>query len=251
MLNKRKIKEILIKYGERWLFPDFSKKITWSICTLGATVIITPIPFKVVLYNWFIDAFKLNSGQHFTIAELIPESVDYWLGFLLIFTALTHNIFCKFLANQTANKDAKYAADERDVDRRLFSKFLLDFPSQSGSIRLLQDHDFGNSFRLESLAEIDRFLERWSHAENTFLNSEINLLKENLYVISKEFSYLLCMKSGPISAERQSVVPDQHRDDWDWPKEVINDVRVVNELASKVADAHQEFILKSKQLLRC
>jgi hypothetical protein len=248
---KNKVKELLIKNGERWLFPDFSNKITWSICTLGMTVILTPIPFKVVLYNWLIDTLKLNSGQHFTIAELIPERVDYWLGFLLIFAALTHNILCKFLANQTTNKDAQYAADERDVDRILFSKFLLDFPSQSGSIRLLQDHDFGNSFRLESLAEFNRFLERWGHAETTFLNSEINLLKENLYVISKEFSCLLCIKSGPTSVGRQSVVPDQHRDDWNWPKEVTNDVSVVNELASKVADAHQEFILKSKQLLRC
>jgi hypothetical protein len=251
MFDRNEIKEFVIKFGRRWLFPDFSNKITWGICTLGTTVILTPIPFKVVLYNWFIDTLKLNSGNYFKVAEFVPESVDYWLGFLLILVALVHNVLCKFFASQVTNKDAQYAADERDVDRRLFSEFLLDFPSQSGAIRLLQDHDFGNSFRLESLAEIDRFVERWRHAETTFLNSEINLLKENLYAKSKEFSCLLDIKSAPTSVGRQSVVPDQHRDDWNWPEDVTNDVRIVNELASKVADAHQEFILKSKQLLRC
>jgi hypothetical protein len=251
MFNRNEIKEFLIKFGKRWLFPDFSNRITWGICTLGTTVILTPTPFKVVLYNWLIDTFKLNSGQHFTIAELIFESADYWLGFLLILVALLHNVLCKLLANQIATKDVQDAAEQRDVDCKLLSVFLLDFPSQSGAIRLLQEHDFGNSFKLESLAEMDRFVEHWKYAETTFLNSEINLLKEDLYAKSKEFSSLLGMKSSPTSVGRQSVVPDQHRNDFNWPECVASDVKAVNELASKVADAHQEFILKSKRLLRC
>ncbi|MBA1234555.1 hypothetical protein [Stutzerimonas nitrititolerans] len=252
MFSKTDIRELIIKLGRRWFFPDFSNKITWAIISLGAGVVLTPTPLKLILYNWLVDTFNLNSGNHFLLAELSSGAADYWTGFALITSAFAHNIFSKWLQLNHEKLSSEDIIAIIEADKVLYKKFIETIPSGSRSIHLLQSHDFGNSFNLESLNEIDNFVSEWNYAESKFLNEELENLRDALWQKSNEFSWLLAKKSAPTAGGRlQSVVPDQHRNDWNWPKWVDDDVKAVNSMASEVVELHQKFIATAKRVLRC
>lgn len=251
MFTKEEVKEFLIKFGKRWLFPDFSNKLTWYVVTLGAGVILTPTPMKVVLYNWLVDSFNLNAGEHVTLADVASGSADYWIGFSLILVALLHNVFSKWLVLQESHSIKQEKTQIEEADRKLFHEFLQVFPSRSRSLNLLQQHDFGNSFNLDSLKEIDGFVNHWNCAEKKFMNEELEAERESLWKKCHEFSRLIAEKSAPTHGGFQSVVPDQYKHDWDWPDWVEKDVKKVNAMASEVADMHQKFIGTAKRLLKC
>jgi hypothetical protein len=88
LFTKDERKEFLIKLGKRWIFPDFSNRVTWYAITLGATVILFPTPGKLIFYNWLVDSFNINSGKYFIFADFKTGNADYWLGFSLIIFSL-------------------------------------------------------------------------------------------------------------------------------------------------------------------
>jgi len=251
MFTKAEVKEFLIKYGKRWLFPDFYNKVTWYVVTLGAGIIVTPTPIKLVVYNWMIDSFNLNSGKSLTLSDMGSNHADYWLGFALIISALLHNVFSKWLLHQNDIQVRIKAEKVGEVDRVLFKEFLEIFPSGSPSAYLLETHDFGNSFSLESLKDIDKFVDEWNCPEKSFINSELEKIRKELWNKCHEFSWLIAKKSAPIYGGRQSVVPGRVKDDWDWPEWVDNDVRGVNKMASEVFSLHQNFIKTMREYLMC
>jgi len=55
VFNRKEVKEIILK---KWIFPDFSNKLTWFIAGIGASVVLTPGPFKQLFYNFLVDTFK-------------------------------------------------------------------------------------------------------------------------------------------------------------------------------------------------
>ena len=134
MFTKEELKEFTIKYGKKWFFPDFSNKVTWYVVTLGAGIIIAPIPLKVSFYNWLVETINLNSGEYFKLSEFSSDAADYWLGFGLIFIALAHNIFSKWLSFQNSISEKNDAEKTREVDQELFQKFLEVLPSDSKAI---------------------------------------------------------------------------------------------------------------------
>ncbi len=255
MFTREEIKEFVIKLGKKWFFPNFYNKVTWYVITLGAGVILTPVPFKLVVYNWIIDTFNLNSGELLKLSEMGSNSSDYYLGFALILLALLHNVFSKWLLHQDEvqhNIQLRHESDKISaVDTELFKEFLAVFPSGSRSAYMLETHDFGNSFRLESLKDIDTFVDGWNCPEKSFINPDLEVKRKELWNKCHEFSWLLAKKSAPTRGGLHSVVPDQHRNDWDWPDWVDEDVRAVNETASEVFKLHQEFIKSMRVALKC
>jgi len=251
MFAKEEVKEFVIKYGKKWLFPDFYNKVTWYVLTLGAGIIVTPIPLKLVIYNWIIQSFNLNSGNALTLSEIGASTADYWLGFSIIFLSLLHNVFSKWLIHQNEIQVIVKADKVSAVDEALFKEFLEIFPSGSRSAYLLENHDFGNSFSIESLKDIDKFVDEWNCPEKSFINPELESIRKELWNKCHKFSCLLATKSAPTHGGLQSVVPDSVRNDWDWPQWVENDVKAVNEMASEVFSLHQGFIRSMREALKC
>jgi membrane protein implicated in regulation of membrane protease activity len=252
MFSKEECKQLIVALGKRWLFPDFNNKVTWAIISLGTIVVATPTPFKVLFTNWLIDTFSLNSGIPLTLADVGSAHADYWLGFFLIISALFYNLIYKWFEWKNSAKQLQDSKDQLAADRALFQKFIQEFPSTSPSLNLLQSHDFGNAFHLDALRDLDHFVEKWRHAETNFLSTELNNLKIEFWKKSCEFEKLLAYKSAPIrGGGMQSVVPDQHRNEWSWPDWVNEDVKAVNNLSSEVAHLHQNLILEAKRTLRC
>lgn len=252
MFTKEEIKEFIVKYGKKWFFPDFSNKITWHVVTLGAGVIIAPTPFKLIFYNWLIDTFNLNSGKHFIFSEISSNSADYWLGFVLIFIALAHNFFSKWITLQESVSVKELAKKSNEADKKLFDKFLEELPSNSASIKLLKEHDFGNSFFGDHTNEIENFVNKWNVSELQFLDSELEEKKMDLWQNCHKFLLKLAESSGPIgNGPRFSVIPDHCRGDWDLPEFVNERVRELNKNATICHNLHQEMVALCKQKLKC
>lgn len=251
MFTKEEAKEFAITYGKKWLFPDFYNKVTWYVVSLGAGVILTPTPLELVICNWIIESFNLNAGNTLTLSEIGSSTADYWLGFALIISALLHNVFSKWLLHQNDIQNKAKAEKASAVDEALFKEFLEVFPSDSRSVYLLETQDFGNSFSLTSLKDINKFVDEWNRPEKSFINPELESIRQDLWNKCHEFMGLIAIKSAPTNGGFQSVVPDQYRDDWNWPEWVNNDVKAVNKMASEVFSLHQGFIKSIRETLKC
>jgi hypothetical protein len=221
------------------------------VITLGAGIILTPTPFKLVVYNWIIESFNLNLGNTITLSEMGSSNTDYWLGFGLIISALLHNVFSKWILHQNDIQQRASVDTISTVDKSLFKEFLEVFPSGSRSSELLHTHDFEHSFSLKSLDEIDKFVNEWNCPEKSFIDPKLETIRKELWVKCNEFSRLIADKSSPTCGGLQSVVPDQHRNDWDRPKWINDDIKLVNNMASEVFTLHQTFIKSMREVLKC
>lgn len=81
MTPKTELRELAIALGKKYLFPDFTNKLTWFVVSVGGTIILTPIAFKQIFYNWIVATFNLNLTTPLTYAELQSSNADYILGF--------------------------------------------------------------------------------------------------------------------------------------------------------------------------
>jgi len=253
MFTTKEAKQLITKIGRRWLFPDFTNRITWLIATAGVAVILAPGPLKYILYNWLVETININSGEKFTLAEVMSDSAGYGIGLVLIALALAHNIAYRFIKYREASGKEVLSEQKRKSDLGLFGEFINSFSSKSDSLNLLRDHDFSNSFNNSSTDQIDSFINYWDVAEKTFHDVEIEGKKKELYDACAKFSRQLSEDAGSIgTGGRMSAVPDNYLgDDWNWPEFVINRIKKLNGLASDCYKTHQEFVTLCKTRLGC
>jgi len=251
LFTKAEIKEFTIKYGKKWFFPDFTNKLTWYVVILGAGIILTPAPLKMMFYNWLIDTFNIDLGTHFTFPELQADSADYIVGFGLILIALIHNLFSKWLLLQGSINDYKSAEKINEVDNKLYTEFLELMPSNSCAMYMLEQHDFGNSFEREILRPIDQFVCEWDSPEKQFLNKELEEQRKIFWSKCNEFITLLAKTTSPISGGFYSAVSDRFRNNFERPDWLEKEIRELNRVASEVFMEQQKFIKFVRQKLKC
>ena len=235
----------------RFLFPDFSNKLTWYVVVLGAGPILTPASMQFLVFDWLVDTFSLSLGKELTLADFATSNADYWLGFGLIALALIHNIGNKWLTLKQVDGAALNAGLERAGDLELYKQLLALLPSTGAAIQTLKEHDFGNSFHTSNLDALDQFVNTWNCPERMFHIEDLEDERKLLWASAKKFVSLLASKSSPISPGLQSVVPIQHKSDWDLPDWVDAEVKAVNESATQVFDVHQKFVALGRTLLKC
>jgi hypothetical protein len=127
MFTPEEVKEFFVKLGKKWFFPDFTNKLTWFVASIGGVILITPTVFKQIFYNWLVDTININSGVHFTLADLQTNCDDYIWGFGLILLSLAHNIANKYFIYKAALLDQKKADSLIESDKILFQQFLKEF----------------------------------------------------------------------------------------------------------------------------
>ncbi|MBH0067086.1 hypothetical protein [Pseudoalteromonas sp. NZS100] len=248
MFSRTELKEIALK---KLIFPDFSNTMTKYVVGLGATIVLTPAPLKQLFYNWLVDTFNLNSGQHFSFADIQSNSADYWLGFSLIFIALIHNIAYRVFIY----KSEKLERDEKDkliqVDKELYQSFIELLPSDGATIQLLEEHDFGASYHKNSTKDLDTFIYTWNNAQKEFLDEELESKRSDFLKKILEFSNTLALRSYNIGGSTYSCIPDAYRGAWEWPKHVDEQINLLNSLASECFEKHKELILLARRKLKC
>lgn len=192
------------------------------------------------------------AGEYITLAELQSSTTDKYIGFCLILLALFHNVLNRFFIYKTEDIGQKDNEEILKVDKDLFMEFLSAFPSDSRSVRLLKDHDFGNSYHDDSTKELSNFVYTWNTAQKTFLNQEIEDKKQALYKKCNEFIYELSLVSYSLNREGYfSCIPDAYRGEFDIPKHVRDQLQKINNLATECNDLYGEFVLFSRRKLKC
>lgn len=252
LVSRKELKELIIALGKKWLFPDFTKKLTWLVVTVGCGILVTPTPLKLIIYNWLVDTIKLNSGTHFTLAELASDSADYAWGVVLVALALAHNIAYRYFNYIVSREDNANLEQRKVADTALFEQFKSEFPSNSASARLLKEHDFSNSYHGEATNQLENFVHRWNNAEHSFLDNAIEIKRSELWKSCNSFLIKLAESTGPIAAGPFfSAIPDIYLGEWDMPDFVTQRVSELNSKATECHIQHQEFVLLCKERLRC
>ncbi|WP_159167587.1 MULTISPECIES: hypothetical protein [Aeromonas] len=252
MISKKEIKDLVIALGKKYFFPDFTNKLTWFVVTVGGAVILTPTVFKQIFYNWLVATFNLNSGIQFTFAELESSTADYTIGCSLIALALLHNIMNRYFIYKVGDIVAANEKELEAVDRNLFERFLSEFPSDSQSVTLLKEHDFGNSYHDNNTNEIDHFVDTWNTAEREFLDLELEAARKKLHEKMHDFIYKLAQSSGFIhTGPMMSAVPDAYRGAWNWPEHVDIRIKELNEKSAECYKLHQQFVMLGRRKLKC
>ena len=83
-----------------------------------------------------------------------------------------------------------------EVDKNLFKEFLEVFPSGSPSADLLENIDFLGYFNLHQLGNIATIDNDWNCAERSFLNPELDLLREDFWTKCHDFLHLIVKTSS-------------------------------------------------------
>lgn len=252
MFSKKDFKEFIIKYGKKWLFPDFTNKLTWFVVSIGGAILLTPTLLKQIIYNWLIETINLNSGVPITLAELESGSADYVIGLSLIVLALAHNVANRYFLYKESAPARKETEALAEVDRKLFLRFLEEFPSDCRSIDLLQNHDFGNSYHEIKTQELDNFVNYWNTAEREFLDSEIEEKRKEFWDKCHTLVYDLAQGSYYLGAGPMlSCIPDAYRGEWDWPEHVEKKIKHLNSRSTECFNLHRELVLLGRRKLKC
>jgi len=105
MSQKSIIKDFMVKWLEKVLFPNFTNKLTWAIAGAGLGIIVTPAPLKVIFYNFLISTFNLNSGLPVTLAEMSSGTADFFYGIFLVGIAVIFNGFIYWLEFKRSERE--------------------------------------------------------------------------------------------------------------------------------------------------
>lgn len=249
VFTQEEVKQIVWK---KWIFPDFTNKLTWLVGGAGVTVILTPTVFKSIFSNWLVDTFNLNAGEHYTLAELQSSTPDYWLGFGLVFLALVHNLGYRLFIYKSEKKSQFDEQRKFDVDRKLFNEFIELLPSGGLDVKLLEEHDFSNSHSKKQTDALDTFVHTWNNAQKQFLDEELESKRDNLINKSRLFIYTLANNSYSVgSGEMFSCIPDAYRGEWDYPSSVHDKIRELNTLGTELFELHKDLVLTARRKLRC
>lgn len=245
MFNKKELKDILLK---KIIFPDFSNKITRLVIGVGITIILAPIPLKVVFYNWLINTFNLNSGELLKLSDFQSGSADYIWGFSLITVALLHNVIYKIYCYKI---DKPKREKQNEVDQKLFSEFITMLPANSSSIDLLQSHDFGNSFYGDRIKNLEDVIIVFDNVEHKFLDEELETAKNNFIQKLKDFSNKIGIYTGVAGGNVKflSCIPDSYKGEYHLPEYIIKQIKELNSTSSSCYDLYEKFVNQARNKL--
>ncbi|MBN5255308.1 hypothetical protein JY459_19145 [Serratia marcescens] len=277
MFNKKEIKEFIIKFGRRVLFPDVSNVISKRVLTVGIGIVIGINPYSILFLNWLIDLFNKNNVAGYQLSHFDGGKIDYAWGVVLIICAIVHNAIYQYIKfsqdrAESKNKHEKEMAEEErayknrvrqeeleviqqnkriDADRRLFESFSIMFPSDSNSAVFLKEHDFGVSFHMNRTKQIEEFVDTWNMAETKFLDDEIEKAKEFLResckcFIDELFKHYYSILGGPTVR----VIPDAYVNSWDLPDFIQEHIRNLNKRSYECYELHQEFVFLCRKKLK-
>jgi len=240
--------DLLLRYGERRLLPDFSNRLTWAVVIAGLGLAVTPIPISAVVFGWLIKRVGELTGIEIPLFQFEPTTSDRFIGFGFVLVALAHNIITKRGIPNANHAEASTEQRPAEVDIALFSEFINMFSSNSRSAKLLKNCDFGGMFSTKDLESIDVFSVEWNCPEKQFLDPGLEDKREALRQKCEEFNLLIASKTSPTHNGLQSVVSDYYRAGL-WPDWLENDVQVVNRVATELYGQHQEFVGYARHVL--
>lgn len=158
----------------------------------------------------------------------------------ILFTTLLATLIAQEI---NSIKDKKTVNHVTKHDKNLYQKFLKDFPSLNGGIEFIKDFDFGNSFPSEKLDDLYHFYSVWNNAEMEFDNPIVEKQKKDLFEKNKSFLLNIGKYTSPGHNNWLTVMPSQYKiNDFNIPKEMLDEIKILNDSATLIYEAHQNLI---------
>ena len=190
----------MLKLLAKWLFPDFSNRITWVVVSFGIALIATTLVNVIAeaLFDYYLD-FKVTDRN------------DSIVGLVLILLGLLHNLVYQFICT---SKITNRLNPSYSNDTALFNSFVALIPSNP-TIENLKSADF--------LAEVERrlyeplrtFLNGWENSEHYFSNMEMELLRSEFMKKTDVLFQLIGKYTVPIGPNSEfASVRDKSNDKY-------------------------------------
>jgi len=131
----------------------------------------------------------------------------------------------------------------RRHDQALFQELQRALPAEP-TLRLLKEHDFGNSFRKQYVEPLYEFVATWDTVEKEFLDGTLEKKRKSLYADARALAYEIAHRTVPLSdREFASVFSDRLRNSGQpRPDSVIEDAKVLNDKATQFVPKYEEFV---------
>jgi len=128
-------------------------------------------------------------------------------------------------------------------DRELFQQFLRALPFEP-TIRVLRDHDLGDSIRKQAIDPLYEFSDTWENVDREFLNSKLERERKALYASARDLATEIARRTVPVGDQsRISVFSDQLRaSDCGRPPHVIEDAKILNAKAAEFVPKYEAFV---------
>lgn len=131
----------------------------------------------------------------------------------------------------------------RKHDLVLFEDFMTVLPVEP-ALRFLREHDFGGSFHKQFLAPLNSFVSTWDTVDKEFMDKKLEEKKKSLYAAAKKLALEIARRTVPVgTGDFISVYSDHQRNSGQpRPASVIEDAKVLNDLATAFVPKYEEFI---------
>ncbi|CAN7390268.1 hypothetical protein LJR235_002322 [Pararhizobium sp. LjRoot235] len=241
------LRTIALQWFKRFLFPDFTNKLTWLVALGGIALAGAPSEILVAGLNWVVAFVNQNQFTQPPLPTISTPSDP--MGYWLVFGALTHNLLNKLVSYRLNALEHKRQQERREMDIRLFDALTTLLPSNSGALYLAKEHHFGNSFAIAALNPVTEFVQTWDKAEFEFVNKDIEVDKRNLMGLAGDFTSKVAQYTAPNGFGMQSAIPRGIDPDFGLPEHISQEIRELNEAASAFYTAHQSFIRAAREKL--
>lgn len=245
---KSDMSTMFLNFLHKWLFPDFTNKLTWAVASTGILIVTTPVEFKVAICNWLISTLNASSVPQFEV-PLVEENQNV-MGYVLIFFSLAHNAVYKIISYKLDALSFEIKRDKRRVDLDLYEKFVELFPSAGETVLMLKDGDFACDVSKASMKALNEFMNLWEGAEFTFNNEDIESRKSEFYNLVTNFKRKVSLYTVSKDSDYLTVYPRDIDPEFDSvPQSVKNDIETLDALANELYIKHQSFITYCKKNL--
>ncbi len=143
-----------------------------------------------------------------------------------------------------------------DADRKLFQRFMAELPSNELTT-FLEEHNMGDSFPTGTLDPLYKFTESWGRSEFHFHDHKVNQARHDFLIASTAFLRAMAEKTSPKNNDYQGIYKYYNEgrswDPKDEPrlrKQMDETIATLNDLATKVFENHQSFIIIAKKRLK-
>lgn len=134
-------------------------------------------------------------------------------------------------------------------DLELFNRFQKELPVEP-TIRLFQEHHFGDAFEKEAIAPLHKFVYYWSSVDCEFVDKKLEREKERMYAAAKDLAMEVARATVPIAdGSLLSVFPDYLRAQGPRPDHVIRDQEILNQKSTDFVPIYEAFVRLSRNRL--
>jgi hypothetical protein len=135
-----------------------------------------------------------------------------------------------------------------DHDINLYEKLVASLPV-NGVMRVINEHDFLDSFERCDISDLRRFTCEWDNSEHEFVDSSLEALRTSFLKAAGAFNLAVAKYTSPNNLGFQSVRVDSQLHDPVHEARFHKEATIINNAASKAYDAHQSLIRACKTRL--